>query len=55
MMLNRVERWAMNNPIGAAHQHSREAGWFRRRSRSLGGLVFVGTAVRGRAREGVLR
>jgi ubiquinone/menaquinone biosynthesis C-methylase UbiE len=29
-MLNRVERWAMNNPLRALHQHSREAGWFRR-------------------------
>lgn len=32
MMLNRVERWAMNNPLRAAHQHSREAQWFRRLS-----------------------
>ena len=29
MMLNRVERWAMNNPLRAAHQHTREAQWFR--------------------------
>ena len=32
MMLNRVERWAMNNPARAAHQHTREAQWFRRLS-----------------------
>lgn len=32
MMLNRVERWAMNNPARAAHQHSREAAWFRQLS-----------------------
>lgn len=32
MMLNRVERWAMNNPLRALHQHSREAMWFRRLS-----------------------
>lgn len=31
-MLNRVERWAMNNPLRAAHQHSREAQWFRQLS-----------------------
>jgi ubiquinone/menaquinone biosynthesis C-methylase UbiE len=28
--LNRVERAAMNNPLRAAHQHHREASWFRR-------------------------
>lgn len=30
MKLNRVERLAMNNPVRAAHQHHREAGWFQR-------------------------
>jgi ubiquinone/menaquinone biosynthesis C-methylase UbiE len=28
--LNTVERIAMNNPLRAAHQHHREAGWFER-------------------------
>lgn len=32
MRLNAVERWAMNNPVRAAHQHHREAEWFRRLS-----------------------
>lgn len=30
MKLNSIERAAMNNPIRAAHQHRREATWFRR-------------------------
>lgn len=30
MKLNTIERAAMNNPIRAAHQHHREAAWFRR-------------------------
>jgi ubiquinone/menaquinone biosynthesis C-methylase UbiE len=30
MKLNAIERAAMNNPIRAAHQHHREAAWFRR-------------------------
>ena len=30
MKLNAIERAAMNNPLRAAHQHHREAGWFRR-------------------------
>lgn len=30
MKLNTVERVAMNNPVRAAHQHRREAQWFRR-------------------------
>lgn len=30
MKLNAVERAAMNNPLRAAHQHHREAAWFRR-------------------------
>lgn len=30
MKLNAVERAAMNNPVRAAHQHRREAAWFRR-------------------------
>ncbi len=30
MKLNAVERVAMNNPVRAAHQHRREAAWFRR-------------------------
>lgn len=29
MKLNTVERLAMNNPVRAAHQHRREAQWFR--------------------------
>jgi ubiquinone/menaquinone biosynthesis C-methylase UbiE len=28
--LNTIERAAMNNPVRAAHQHHREAAWFRR-------------------------
>jgi ubiquinone/menaquinone biosynthesis C-methylase UbiE len=28
--LNTIERLSMNNPVRAAHQHHREAGWFRR-------------------------
>ena len=36
MKLNTVERLAMNNPLRAAHQHRREADWFRRLS--AGGL-----------------
>jgi ubiquinone/menaquinone biosynthesis C-methylase UbiE len=30
MKLNSIERAIMNNPIRAAHQHRREAAWFRR-------------------------
>jgi ubiquinone/menaquinone biosynthesis C-methylase UbiE len=30
MKLNTVERAVMNNPVRAAHQHTREAAWFRR-------------------------
>ncbi|MGX9787211.1 class I SAM-dependent methyltransferase [Mycobacterium sp. MMS18-G62] len=30
MKLNAIERAAMNNPVRAAHQHRREATWFRR-------------------------
>jgi 2-polyprenyl-3-methyl-5-hydroxy-6-metoxy-1,4-benzoquinol methylase len=30
MKLNFIERAAMNNPVRAAHQHRREAAWFRR-------------------------
>jgi len=30
MKLNRIERALMNNPVRAAHQHHREAAWFRR-------------------------
>src|SRR5262245_25765707 len=30
MKLNSIERAAMNNPLRAAHQHRREAAWFRR-------------------------
>lgn len=33
MKLNAIERAAMNNPIRAAHQHHREAAWFRRLGR----------------------
>lgn len=33
MKLNHIERAAMNNPIRAAHQHHREAAWFRRLAR----------------------
>lgn len=32
MKLNAVERALMNNPVRAAHQHHREADWFRRLS-----------------------
>lgn len=32
MILNRFERWAMNNPVRASHQHHREAAWFRQLS-----------------------
>lgn len=41
MKLNAVERAAMNNPLRAAHQHLREAGWFRR----LGGGELAGQHV----------
>jgi len=30
MKLNAIERALMNNPVRAAHQHHREAAWFRR-------------------------
>ena len=30
MKLNSIERAAVNNPVRAAHQHHREAAWFRR-------------------------
>jgi ubiquinone/menaquinone biosynthesis C-methylase UbiE len=30
MKLNTIERAVMNNPVRAAHQHRREAAWFRR-------------------------
>jgi 2-polyprenyl-3-methyl-5-hydroxy-6-metoxy-1,4-benzoquinol methylase len=30
MKLNSIERAAMNNPVRAAHQHHREAAWFKR-------------------------
>ena len=30
MKLNAIERALMNNPLRAAHQHHREAAWFRR-------------------------
>ncbi|MCH9730433.1 MAG: class I SAM-dependent methyltransferase [Actinomycetia bacterium] len=30
MKLNAIERVLMNNPVRAAHQHRREAAWFRR-------------------------
>ncbi len=33
MKLNAIERAAMNNPVRAAHQHHREAAWFRRLAR----------------------
>lgn len=41
MKLNTVERWAMNNPVRAAHQRSREADWFR----ALGGDRLRGQRV----------
>jgi ubiquinone/menaquinone biosynthesis C-methylase UbiE len=41
MKLNAIERAAMNNPIRAAHQHHREAGWFR----SLAGGSLTGQRV----------
>jgi hypothetical protein len=30
MKLNAIERAAMNNAVRAAHQHHRQAAWFRR-------------------------
>jgi ubiquinone/menaquinone biosynthesis C-methylase UbiE len=39
--LNAIERAAMNNPIRAAHQHLREAAWFR----SLAGGALSGQHV----------
>lgn len=42
MKLNAVERAAMNNPVRAAHQHHREAAWFRR----LAGGALSGQRVR---------
>jgi ubiquinone/menaquinone biosynthesis C-methylase UbiE len=41
MKLNAIERAAMNNPVRAAHQHHREATWFRR----LGGGNLTGQHV----------
>jgi ubiquinone/menaquinone biosynthesis C-methylase UbiE len=41
MKLNAIERAAMNNPIRAAHQHLREAAWFR----SLAGGSLTGQRV----------
>ena len=41
MKLNTIERAAMNNPIRAAHQHHREAAWFRR----LAGGALTGQHV----------
>ena len=41
MKLNAIERAAMNNPLRAAHQHHREAAWFRR----LAGGSLVGQHV----------
>ena len=41
MKLNTVERLAMNNPVRAAHQHHREAGWFQR----LAGGTLAGQQV----------
>ena len=41
MKLNAIERAAMNNPIRAAHQHLREATWFR----SLAGGALSGQRV----------
>ena len=41
MKLNTVERLAMNNPLRAAHQHHREADWFRR----LAGGALTGQRV----------
>src|ERR1700720_3138641 len=56
MKLNSIERAAMNNPVRAAHQHHREAAWFRR----LAGGALSGKHVleigcgRGGGSEGVL-
>ncbi len=41
MKLNAIERALMNNPVRAAHQHHREARWFRR----LGGGGLSGQHV----------
>ena len=41
MKLNAIERALMNNPLRAAHQHHREARWFRR----LGGGELSGQHV----------
>lgn len=41
MKLNAIERAAMNNPARAAHQHHREAAWFRR----LAGGTLAGQHV----------
>lgn len=41
MKLNSIERAAINNPVRAAHQHHREAAWFRR----LGGGDLSGQRV----------
>lgn len=41
MKLNKIERAAMNNPVRAAHQHHREAEWFRR----LAGGALTGQHV----------
>lgn len=41
MKLNAIERAAMNNPVRAAHQHLREAAWFR----ALAGGTLSGQRV----------
>lgn len=41
MKLNAVEKAAMNNPVRAAHQHRREAAWFR----DLAGGPLAGQSV----------
>lgn len=41
MKLNAIERAAVNNPVRAAHQHHREAAWFRR----LAGGALAGQHV----------
>jgi len=43
MKLNTVERLSMNNPIRAAHQHHREAEWFK----TLSGQSLTGERLLG--------
>ena len=54
MKLNSIERAAVNNPVRAAHQHHREAAWFRRLGRRIAwGPARAGSRLRPRRRSEV--